>query len=291
MLVDADAVETDALGIFELVEIIVIGLMSHFRIEEARRHVDPHRAVVRLEVLRQLRIGHQVEPVELHGVASPSVPYLWRHHGIIAGPGKAFRPKDFARSRVSPTGPAYYARAARRIRHGDHRIRAETESPPRRRARGDGAPQRRGRQIQHLAADAGERAVAAAVVPRDRPRCRRPARERPCRRQSDEGAAASLALERDIALSRPHRRDRQGGGRAADRIRRPAAIPSDQSRSRRPPAGDVDDPLRGLDLQSRRCRAGACSCAECQPHDPVGEGRLHDDRGRALRSPSAAILS
>ena len=75
--------------------------------------------------------------------------------------------------------------------------------------RGDGEPQRRGRQAQHLAAHPGQRAGAAAVVPRHRHRGERHACRRAGRRQPDQGGAASLALARDRPLSRPHRRDRQ----------------------------------------------------------------------------------
>src|SRR6185312_998719 len=96
MLVDAEAVETDALGIFELVEILVIGLMADLRIEEARGHIDPNRAVILLEVLRQLRIGHQVEPMELHGLVSPLPPCCgasWHHcRSGKSLPREGFRP-------------------------------------------------------------------------------------------------------------------------------------------------------------------------------------------------------
>ena len=68
MLVDADAVEAYALGKFELVEIVVIDLMAFHRIVEfARRRIDPHGFVFLLEVVRQVRIRHQVEPVKFHG--------------------------------------------------------------------------------------------------------------------------------------------------------------------------------------------------------------------------------
>ena len=42
-------------------------------------------------------------------------------------------------------------------------------------------------------------------------------------------------------------------------------------------------PLRRFDLQSRRCRAGPRPYAQCEPHHPVGERRLHGGRRRALR--------
>ncbi len=53
-----------------------------------------------------------------------------------------------------------------------------------------------------------------------------------------------------------------------------------QSRPERPPAGDQHHPLRHLDLQSGRRRAGASAFAECEPHHSVQEGRLHRRRRR-----------
>ena len=42
-------------------------------------------------------------------------------------------------------------------------------------------------------------------------------------------------------------------------------------------ASQQHDALRGLDLQSGRCRAGAHPHAKCQPDDPVRKWRLYDD--------------
>ena len=50
----------------------------------------------------------------------------------------------------------------------------------------------------------------------------------------------------------------------------------------RPAAGHQHHPLRDLDLQSGRRRAGAPAFAQRQPHHPVGQGRLHRRRRRAL---------
>ena len=119
----------------------------------------------------------------------------------------------------------------------------------------------------------------------------RTARRRPGRRQPDQDGAAPLALERDRPLSRPHRRDRQQLRRLADRVRRAPAVPADQSRARRPAAGDQHHPLRGLDLQSGRRRAGAHPHPQCEPHHPLRQRRLHRRRGRALRRPRAATSS
>ena len=106
----------------------------------------------------------------------------------------------------------------------------------------------------------------------------------PRRHRPDEERPLPLALEGIQSLSRPPLPHRGGGRRAADRVRRPAVDPAHQSRPRRPPAGDQHHPLRDLDLQSRRHRPRARAFAERQPHHPVGQGRLHQCRRRALRS-------
>ena len=67
VLVDADPVEAEVVRVLEQVEIVVVDLVPHDRIEEPRVDVDPDAAVLLTEVVRQVRPGHQVEPVELHG--------------------------------------------------------------------------------------------------------------------------------------------------------------------------------------------------------------------------------
>ncbi len=79
-----------------------------------------------------------------------------------------------------------------------------------------------------------------------------------------------------------HLRDRPQGRRVADRVRRPPEHSAAQSGIERPAAGHQHHPLRDLDLQSRRRRAGASALAQRQPHHPVGQGRLHRRRRRAL---------
>ena len=207
------------------------------------------------------------------------------HHGIIARPGKAFPAQGFAHgARRTMLGPP---------RRSDMAI---TESEQKPKALPEGARE----AMESLNAEAGKYNIwlrTQANAPAQRPWFRDTGIEAGGRSpaaasaQPDQGGAASLALAGDRPLSRPHRRDRAQIRRAADRVRRAPAVPADQSRSRRPAAGDQHDPLRGLDLQSGRRRAGAHPHAQCEPHDPVRERRLHHGRGRALRSPRAATSS
>ena len=67
MLVHADAVEADALGEFELVEILVIDAVAELGLVHAARQIDPHRTVLLPEIVRHVRPRHQVEPGEFHG--------------------------------------------------------------------------------------------------------------------------------------------------------------------------------------------------------------------------------
>src|SRR5215470_8994940 len=66
MLVAANAVEAERLRVLELVEVLVVDVVALARIVERVRNVDPHRAVLGAEVVRQVRPRHQVEPGELH---------------------------------------------------------------------------------------------------------------------------------------------------------------------------------------------------------------------------------
>ena len=67
VLVDADRVEPALLGPHELIDVGVVGLGEDVAIEQGRVDVDPHAAVLLVEVLRQRRIRHEVEPHHLHG--------------------------------------------------------------------------------------------------------------------------------------------------------------------------------------------------------------------------------
>ncbi len=113
-------------------------------------------------------------------------------------------------------------------------------------------------------------------------RRQRAARLGPRRRQPDEDDSLHVALERVQPLSASHLRDCAQGRGVADRVRGSAEHSSAQSRIERPSAGHQHHPLRDLDLQSRRRRARPSAFAQRQPHHPVGQGRLHRRRGRAL---------
>ena len=67
VLVDTDPVVAALLGELELVEILVVDLVTPLRVVQlVGRRVDPHAAVLVAEVVGQVGPGHQVEPVELH---------------------------------------------------------------------------------------------------------------------------------------------------------------------------------------------------------------------------------
>ena len=66
VLIDADAVEPQPLGILQLVQVRVIELVSLGWVVEAVGQVYPDAVVLPLEVVRQVRIRHQVEGYELH---------------------------------------------------------------------------------------------------------------------------------------------------------------------------------------------------------------------------------
>ena len=76
MLVAADRIEAALRRVFELVEELVVHAVRALRVEQRGVDVDPDRGVPVLEVVRQLLVGHQVEPEELHGSALPSAQRL-----------------------------------------------------------------------------------------------------------------------------------------------------------------------------------------------------------------------
>ncbi len=63
----ADGVEAELGGVLQLVHELVVHVVRAPGVEQRGVDVDPHRGVLLAEVVRQLRVGHQVEPQELHG--------------------------------------------------------------------------------------------------------------------------------------------------------------------------------------------------------------------------------
>jgi hypothetical protein len=66
VLVDADGVEAALLGVHELLEVGGIRRGHDVAVEQAGIDVDPHAAVLLVEVVGECRIGHEVEPHQLH---------------------------------------------------------------------------------------------------------------------------------------------------------------------------------------------------------------------------------
>ena len=66
VLVHADAVEAELGGVLELVHELVVERVGEVRVEQRGVDVDPHRCVLLREILGQPRVGHQVEPQDLH---------------------------------------------------------------------------------------------------------------------------------------------------------------------------------------------------------------------------------
>ncbi len=69
-------------------------------VEQARVDVDPDRRVLLLEVVRQVRVGHQVEPEQLHGHASSAGRQLASAERTAAriAPGARCELNDYGRS-------------------------------------------------------------------------------------------------------------------------------------------------------------------------------------------------
>ena len=70
VLVHAHPVEAALGGELELVHEVVVHVVGPLRIEQARVDVHPHGRILFPEVVRQLGIGHQVEPEQLHVASS-----------------------------------------------------------------------------------------------------------------------------------------------------------------------------------------------------------------------------
>ena len=70
VLVDADGVEAALGGVLELVHEVVVHQVRALGVEQRGMDVDPDGGMLLPEIVRQLRVGHQVEPHELHGCSS-----------------------------------------------------------------------------------------------------------------------------------------------------------------------------------------------------------------------------
>ena len=66
VLVHADRVEAAIGGVFQLVHEVVVHVVRAARIEQRRMDVHPDRRVLVAEPVRQLGVGHQVEPHQAH---------------------------------------------------------------------------------------------------------------------------------------------------------------------------------------------------------------------------------
>src|SRR5580765_6247454 len=72
MLVHAHGIEAALGGVFELVHKVVVHVVRSAWVEQRRMDVDPHRRMLLVEVIRKLRVRHQVEPHELHRGVLPT---------------------------------------------------------------------------------------------------------------------------------------------------------------------------------------------------------------------------
>ena len=66
MFVDAQSVEAHLIGELQRVEILVVKLMADLGVVEAARNIHPDAAMLLFEIVRQIPIGHQMEPREFH---------------------------------------------------------------------------------------------------------------------------------------------------------------------------------------------------------------------------------
>ena len=72
MLVDAEPVVAELLGVLHLVEVLVVERVAALRIVVAVRQRDPRRGVPAIEIVGQVRPRHEMEVEELdHGYAEP----------------------------------------------------------------------------------------------------------------------------------------------------------------------------------------------------------------------------
>ncbi len=74
VLIDADAIEPEVGGELEQVEVVVIDGVTLHGVIEAGININPHAAMRLPEVLRQVWVRHEIEPVELHLIPRTAVP-------------------------------------------------------------------------------------------------------------------------------------------------------------------------------------------------------------------------
>ena len=67
MLVNADPIETDLVGVAELVNVLGVILVALGGVEVFIGQIDPSRVVLLGEIVRQVPVGHQVEERDFHG--------------------------------------------------------------------------------------------------------------------------------------------------------------------------------------------------------------------------------
>ena len=72
VFVDTKAVESEALGVLQLVEVVVVEFVALGWVKEVVGDVDPYAAVLLLKVGGEELIGHQVEKAQFHGGVPPS---------------------------------------------------------------------------------------------------------------------------------------------------------------------------------------------------------------------------
>ncbi len=70
VLVDADAVEADLVGVFDLVQIAVVELVADLGIVIAIGQRHPGRVVLLIVIEIERRVGHEMKEIELHGPVS-----------------------------------------------------------------------------------------------------------------------------------------------------------------------------------------------------------------------------
>src|SRR5215469_14269682 len=95
MLIDAEPVEAHRVGVLELVEVVVVKPMPDLGIVQVARDIDPHAAVLVLEVFRQEPVGHQMEPRKFHNSFSFAIVASRAHAGGLPPTSKFVSPPIF----------------------------------------------------------------------------------------------------------------------------------------------------------------------------------------------------